>query len=321
LNPRTVLSSLAVVFLVAGCELAGVAAPPVSDVLAVESVLRVGADYQHLLLHRSMEGRRIRGEPGASVVIRSAGAPDVTFQPADLELCIPTVPYDRELDGLEVAPSCYVSTPTAGRFVRPGRTYDLYVGTADGLAIRGRTTVPELFRIVSPPLEPDPETLSITCRLPTHPFTLAWSISPGAWAYISTLRLTDWGDDLRDAGVEVPDTLDLTGVSVSAADTSQVFPGNLGLFQRFDLDQRVLLRLQTGLPPEANASLVLLAADRNYTNGVRGGRFNPSGNVRISSVTGDGVGVFGSVVAIRIESPGSAAGANVPACPAAMAAE
>jgi hypothetical protein len=30
-------------------------------------------------------------------------------------------------------------------------------------------------------------------------------------------------------------------------------------------------------------------------NAVRGGGFNPSGNVRISSVVGDGVGVFGSI--------------------------
>src|SRR5690606_12315283 len=151
---------------------------------------------------------------------------------------------------------------------------------------RGRTTVPALFTLRSPALDIDPNTLSITCRLRTDPFTLTWTRSSGAWAYISSLRLTNWGDDLREAGVEVPDPLDLTGVSVSASDTSQVFPGNLGLFQRFDLDQRLLVRLQEGLPPEADAVLVVMAADRNYTNGVRGGRFNPSGNIRVPSVTG-----------------------------------
>jgi hypothetical protein len=41
------------------------------------------------------------------------------------------------------------------------------------------------------------------------------------------------------------------------------------------------------------------AADRNYINGVRGGSFNPSGPVRISSVVGDAVGVFGSLVPLH----------------------
>jgi len=59
--------------------------------------------------------------------------------------------------------------------------------------------------------------------------------------------------------------------------------------------------LRDGVPAEAEARLVLLAADRNYTNAVRGGRFNPSGNVRLTSVVGDAVGLFGSIVPLMIQ--------------------
>jgi hypothetical protein len=36
------------------------------------------------------------------------------------------------------------------------------------------------------------------------------------------------------------------------------------------------------------------AVDRNWVNSARGGSFNPSGQVHVSTVTGDGVGVFGA---------------------------
>lgn len=320
MRARRPVFSLCAALALAGCELTDVAAPPAADVLVVEAVLRVGAEYQYVILHRSLEGRRIRGEPGASVVVTTAGAPDVVYQHADLADCLSKMPDEWGFEDLEVAASCYATPASAGRFVHPNRTYELLVETADGRRIRGRTTVPPLFELRSPALDFDPQTLSVTCRLRTDPFTLVWTKSSGAWAYISSLRLTSWGDDLREAGVEVPDPLDLTGVSVSATDTSQIFPGNLGLFQRFDLDQRLLIRLQEGLPPEADATLVVMAADRNYVNGVRGGRFNPSGEIRVSSVAGDGVGVFGSIVPLTVRSPGSGSGAGVPDCPATVAA-
>ena len=69
-----------------------------------------------------------------------------------------------------------------------------------------------------------------------------------------------------------------------------------GVFDRFSYNQDLLRLLQAGLPAGTFARVVVAAADRNYINGVRGGSFNPSGPIRISSIVGDGVGVFGSLV-------------------------
>jgi hypothetical protein len=70
------------------------------------------------------------------------------------------------------------------------------------------------------------------------------------------------------------------------------------------------------------AEMVVAAIDRNYLNGVRGGSFNPSGTVRVSSVSGDGVGVFGSIVPvylrIRVLSEAEARSIRLPLCSAAL---
>jgi len=59
------------------------------------------------------------------------------------------------------------------------------------------------------------------------------------------------------------------------------------------------------------------AADRNYVNAVRGGGFNPSGPVRVSSVVGDGIGTFGSLVPLRLFVVVGTGGEEVPPCPSA----
>ncbi len=297
------------------CELADVATPAGVDVVVVEAILRAGAARQYVLLHRSLEDRTIRGEPGATITVTRDDAEAIVYAEAELIECLVESPDEWEIENLRVEASCYRSPVAAGRFVHPGRTYDLAIETLDGLYLRGRTTVPGLFAFRVPDVTVNSESLSVTCRLPEGSFTLTWSRSAGAWAYLSSLRLSNWGDDLRDQGVEVPDPLDLTGVSVSAADTSLLFPANLGLFQRFDLDQRVLIALQQGVPAEADATLVVLAADPNYTNAIRGGRFNPSGNIRTSSVLGDGVGLFGSIVPLVIRSPSPSPEFTIPPCP------
>jgi hypothetical protein len=100
--------------------------------------------------------------------------------------------------------------------------------------------------------------------------------------------------------IDAPDPLDLQGLAVSAEDTTLVLPDEFGVFERFEYDQDVLRALQGGFPDGVDVVLMVAAADRNYVNGVRGGRFNPSGPVRISSVVGDGVGVFGSLVPLYV---------------------
>src|SRR5690606_39262148 len=47
----------------AACELPEVAAPDSADVLVVEAVLRAGAGQQYILLHRSIQGEVVDGEP------------------------------------------------------------------------------------------------------------------------------------------------------------------------------------------------------------------------------------------------------------------
>jgi len=92
------------------------------------------------------------------------------------------------------------------------------------------------------------------------------------------------------------DALKLQGLAISAADTSIVFPRQFGLFERADLDNELAVLLQQGLPAGVVARVEVAALDRNYTNWVRQGTFNPSGLVRIPSLAGDGTGVFAAYV-------------------------
>jgi hypothetical protein len=126
------------------------------------------------------------------------------------------------------------------------------------------------------------------------------------------MQISGLKDILDPLGIEAPDPLELTSVSVASSDTTLVFPTNVGLFQRGDLPREVFDLLENGLPPGTDAIFVVLAAEKNYTNGIRGGRFNPSGNVRLSSVAGDAVGVFGGVVPLAIRSAPGAGGPPPP---------
>jgi hypothetical protein len=300
------LASLVTLALFTGCELAEVAAPASSDVLIVEAVLRVGATRQRVLLHRSIDSGIIRGEPGANVSVTGPNG-TLDFVETDLEYCVVGDSSSWDIGDVEVEASCYLSPEEAGRFVQSGETYELRIETVRGENIRGRTDVPGAMRFAVPAVEVGPGR-SVWCELPTNPFELIWTSAPGAWAYVVSLQITNstWTEQLQQLGVEVPSPLELTGVSVSAADTTLLFPQHLGLFQRGDIDQLIFEGLRGGLPPGSSSVLVILAADRNYTNSIRGGRFNPSGDVRLSSVVGDGVGVFGSVVPLMIRSnPGA----------------
>ena len=128
-------------------------------------------------------------------------------------------------------------------------------------------------------------------------------------------------DGLAPLGIDVEsDTLELLGLSISASDTTIVFPGEFGIFSRFELDQDLATSLQDGLPPGTRAPVMISATDRNYVNWVRGGNFNPSGQVRVPSIRGDGTGVFASTVTRTFEvvvNPTPPGGAfPAPACPA-----
>jgi hypothetical protein len=94
-----------------------------------------------------------------------------------------------------------------------------------------------------------------------------------------------------------------------------MFPTDYGLFDRFDEDKHaVLLAIRDGLPVNVRAEVIVAAADNNYVNWVRGSNFNPSGLVRISSIQGDGTGVFGSLVPRDGEMRTGPGGGNLPLC-------
>jgi hypothetical protein len=111
---------------------------------------------------------------------------------------------------------------------------------------------------------------------------------------VADLSITGLGG-LAGQGLHIPDPMLIRGVSVSQADTTLVLPAEFGVFERLQYDSDLLVAIRNGFPEGARIDLVLAAADRNWVNSVRGTGFNPSGLIRISTVVGDGVGVFGSL--------------------------
>lgn len=304
-----------------GCTLADVVVPAGEDRVVVEALLRTGADRQNVLLHRTVEEGTVRGVPGARVVVRDeATAAEVVFEPAGDECYSTDDGYAGE-GALRVGATCYRSPAAAGRFVRAGRSYALRIELPAGEGtVQGRTRVPNAFVLrgvafadAGPPEE------APTCVLPPETsLPLTWSRASGSWSYVVGMRVSGLREALAGRGIaDVPERLELTGLAVSETDTVIVVPGEVGIFDRFSEDRELLLALQNGFPDGVDVELLVVAGDRNYVNGVRGGRFNPSGQVRISSVSGAGaVGVFGSLVplATRLRVRTGAAAAGLPPC-------
>lgn len=292
----------AAALLLSGCTIADVAVAPGEDRLVVEAVLRADSRAQFILLHRAVQDGVAQGETGAQVAVTRDDGLRVTFQQTSAQACYSIdSAYERADDPIEILGTCYGSPPEAGGWVIPGHTYDLEVRTAGGDQARGRTTVPGWFDLKGVPFSRLQGQPPLPCTLPPlTPLPLAWTQAAGAWGYIAPLRIQGLRTVLPDT-FNAPDPLQLVGVSVSARDTSLVLPGEFGVFDRFDFNQNLLRLLQTGLPQGTTARVVVAAADRNYINGVRGGAFNPSGPIRISSVVGDAVGVFGSIAPLTAQ--------------------
>jgi len=285
--------------LAGACTLADVTLPASEEVVAVEAVLRTDVPVQTVVLHRSLDGRDVRGVPGARVTVTAPGGRAIAFQESGQECFrVPSVYFAEEPGSVKA--SCYLSAADEGSWVRPGGVYLLRVETPDGRVIRGRTRVPGAFGLAGLPFSAQAEARgAASCALPPgRTLPVAWSRSDSAWSYIAPIRIFDLRAALMRAGIQadIPDPLELVGLAISEEDTTIVLPSEFGVFDRFEYDNAALTALQSGFPDGVVAEMVVAAADRNYVNGVRGGRFNPSGPVRISSVSGDGVGVFGSLV-------------------------
>lgn len=276
--------------LLAGCTLTEVGIPEGEDVAVVEAILNAGQPTQRLLLHRSLENGSARPLLADSILLRAPGGRVLRYT-LDAENTRPAgsncvTEADEATTG---GVSCYALpfTPI------PGSSYDLDVFFDGNRRIRGRTQVPGVFQLSGPA-----GVRAGRCVLPPGTqLELAWTRSPGAWSYLADLEIRG----LRNfSGLEgtasAPDPLNLFGLAISDSDTTLSVPADFGLFQSGEIDNRLLRALQNGLPGGVTARVTVAAADRNYVNGVRGGIFNPSGLVRLSSVVGDGTGVFGSVL-------------------------
>jgi len=296
---------LVAVLTLTGCELTSIELADVADVVVAEVYLRPDVGIHIAFLHRTRPGPdgSFRVD-GADVVVRRAGAAGAMgFEPAPLEVCASIELIDEGRAG-----SCYAAAADA--VVRAGETYDLEIHLPDGGRLDGRTTIPGNFQVVSP--------AAPACLLEETALEMAWTWAAGAWAYQADALFSGLAEGLAARGVaEPPDTLRLLGLALGGADTTMLFPRDFGVFDRFELDLEILLALQDGLPEGARVDLVVAAADRNYVNWARGGNFNPSGQVRVSSLTGDGTGVFAALLGQSrvIHSPGGAGeGDGLPSC-------
>jgi hypothetical protein len=274
----------------ASCELQEVTLAEAGDAVIAEVILRAGESRQLALLHRTLGTVDGPNVPGAVIEVRDGDDRVMAFRAAPDEECL-DLADDRA--GLDVG-SCYESLDPEPFAIEPGGTYSLAITLRDGGRLEGLTTVPESFRIVTPP--------AVRCAVPVDStLEMVWTTAPGVWVYIAEASLAGIRDALVQQGIDVPrDPLRLFGLAVTAEDTTIVFPTEFGVFDRADPELGpVLLAIRDGLPPGVTAEVIIAAADRNYVNWARGGNFNPSGLVRIPSVTGDGTGVFGSMVPLR----------------------
>jgi hypothetical protein len=278
--------------LAAGCDLAEVTTAPGEDVIVVEGVLRTDQEHQQVLLHRTVDGALAAGVPGALVTVTGAAGDVHRLVPGGAD-CYQIDALYAHSDSLDFQGSCYTTTGQDVWWVKPGRSYDLRVEVPDGRVIEGRTQVPGAYKV--PSLLPDPE-LGLFCSLaPDSAFELVWRQSAGAWSYVADLSISGLSASLAGHGFGVPDPMLVRGLSLSQTDTTLVLPTEFGVFERLQYDRDLMLAISHGFPEGTRVEMVLAAADRNWVNSVRGGSFNPSGLVRISTVVGDGVGVFGSL--------------------------
>lgn len=281
----------------AGCELEEVSVVQAEEVVVAEVYANVAEDPADnevfAFLHKTVatgdatDVDAAEAELVASrITIRRSGGTTMSLQGAAATRCV-----EEEPVGLPVA--CFTADSTDAAGVASGDLLEVEVELFDGSLLEGAARVPGDFELLG---VPSPCTLPPDQRLP-----LAWTRADGAWAYVNETAISGLPEALEPEGIVVEeDPLYLLGLSISDADTTIVFPSEFGVFNRFDLDNDLAVRLQTGLPEGAVAEVTVTAVDRNYVNWSRGGGFNPSGQVRVPSLRGDGTGVFGATVNRRI---------------------
>jgi hypothetical protein len=294
---QLVLLSLLVAL--AGCELREVTITEPERAVVAEAYVRLHVLRQDVinvvplasptpalsvLLHETLGPSGKSGAvPGARVTMeRPAARQTIPFREGALGDCVTTIPVDG-------TGTCYVPSIPGATYegLAAGERMSLRIELAGGGVLTSETVIPGRFELLNV------RDASVCTVVPMTGTGLVWSRSAGAWAYISDTFVAGLSQRF---GKAVSDPLYLWGLSVSAQDTAIVFPREFGVFARGDLDHDVAVTLQSGLPDSTSALVTVAAVDRNWVNWARGGNFNPSGQVRVPSVRGDGTGVFGSAL-------------------------
>ena len=302
---RFFLLSLIPLLLLPGCELDEVSLTEPENVLVAEVYLKVGdgPDELSAFLQWTLGELDNTQLGGASIGLQGPrGVVVELIRGARGDCLVPEI-----LDDVEGV--CFVASELEDGSLLPGDHLELEIHLPDGRGLVGGVTLPGDFRFLKP-------VVNEPCALPPgQPLELIWNPSDEAWAYAGETLIWGLRDALAPLGIEVEeDSLSLTGLSVSKTDTTMVFPGEFGVFDRFGLDRDLALVLQGGLPLGAHAEVGIAALERNYVNWVRGGNFNPSGAVRIPSLRGDGTGVLGAVVRRVVRVVGAEPGGGMPNC-------
>ncbi|MFC1661364.1 hypothetical protein ACFL3S_07945 [Gemmatimonadota bacterium] len=287
------------------CELDEVSLAQPENVLVAEVYVFMGdgADQMTAFLHWTLGSDPTTNLVAASVQLTGEDGVPIDLVPEVRTACLVSEAAEK------VEGTCFVAPPLGEGVFDPGERVTVVIALPDGRSLRGGTTLPGDFRFRAPRVQG-------VCGLPPDTtLEVLWTQAEGTWAYASETLI--WG--IREAagalGIEVDeDPLSLLGLSVSASDTTIVFPSEFGVFSRFDLDRELTLLLQKGLPLGTSADVTVAALDRNYVNWIRGGNFNPSGQVRIPSLRGDGTGVLGSGVRRTFRADGVAPGTPIPSC-------
>jgi len=278
---------------VAGCELQEVTVVDFSDVVVAEVYVTLReppqANTVMAFLHGSFAGDQPDTRTFDDALVRVTRGDGLTLDLSvvAIETCVD--PQPENANG-----TCFLADSALAGQLAAEDALDLEVtlGAGGGTAL-GSLVLPGDFAL---------SRLGAECRLPPDTtLEVTWSPAAGAWAYINETLILGLADALAPEGIEAEDPLYLLGLSVSASDTAVVFPAEFGIFDRFDLDQDLAVRLQRGLPGGTSATVSIAATERNYVNWVRGGNFNPSGLVRVSSLRGAATGTFGGVVVREFE--------------------
>ena len=292
---------------VAACELEEITVVDFVDVLVAEVYVTLGETPSDNVVRAFLHGTAAGSEPSSQTfddarvtVTRDDGLVlDLAVSP--LEECLRSFPEGA-------TGSCFLADAALAATLRPGDALELDIVLGDGRTLFGATRIPGSFQLNG---------LGPACRLPPDTLmTVRWSRSAGAWAYLNETSIRGLPDALAPEGIDVGDPLYLLGLSISASDTTVVLPSEFGIFDRFELDQALAVRLQRGLPAATDADVSISAIDRNHVNWSRGGSFNPSGQVRVPSLRGDGTGVFGATVVRQFGVFSSTdQGLGLPTCP------